>query len=195
MGSGKSTAARRVAQVFGYDLIDADKEAKTLMQQDDAIRARLRRVFGARIMTPSDTIDYAALGAVVFTSFEMLQRLNRIVHPPLLQRLYRCVRESEHAGVVLDAALIPLWGIEAWFHTCIWIEAPRHVRMARMAQKSTGGRETVRVRCAMQEALFAPPARSEEQSRASWRFLRNDGPVGTLYSRIEEIVTCTEEVI
>jgi dephospho-CoA kinase len=106
MGAGKSTCAARIGATLGARIIDADAEAKKLMQNDDRIRRDLESAFGPSVVAPSG-VSFDALSALVFSSAARMRRLNDIVHPPLLDKL-RALIVSLKEPVILDAALIPL---------------------------------------------------------------------------------------
>jgi dephospho-CoA kinase len=158
MGAGKSTCARlfegRDAQV-----IDADAEAKSLMRRDRRLAGALREAFGESVIDDDGLPRFDELGRLAFGSVESLRTLNGVVHPPLAGHLERLVRGCESPVCLLDAALIPLWeGMEAWFDTCVWVDAPFETRLARLAARQGGG-ETEGLVCRMrlQEAILGVP--------------------------------------
>jgi dephospho-CoA kinase len=172
MGAGKSTCAARIHLTLGVRIIDADAEAKALMQNDDRIRRNLERAFGPSVVA-SGAVSFAALSALVFSSAEKMQRLNDIVHPPLLDKL-RALIVSLKEPVVLDAALIPLWHIEPWFGRCLWVTAPASVRCERLRKKTSLGVRSVRRRMALQEAMVKAP------SGPAWTIIGNQGTLSEL---------------
>ena len=134
MGSGKTTCARFFADA-GAMLINADLEAKALMESEPKILQELKAEFGDSILE-NDKISYSRLGSIVFGSVEPLLKLNSITHPPLLKKLKKLLSKEDSRIVVLDAALIPLWNIDSWFDFRIWVEASRQIRMNRILKKS-----------------------------------------------------------
>jgi dephospho-CoA kinase len=180
MGSGKSACAEQCAEATGMRIINADAEAKLLMENDSRIRDELTRVFGLSI-DKSGSLDVAALGAAAFASPADMQKLNAIVHPPLLRRLRDCVF-SRPGPSILDAALIPLWRIEDWFGCCLWVDAPPEVRCSRLVSKTGMPEEHLRQRMLVQEALMAEP------SGAQWITIVNDGTIEQLKSRVDRFV-------
>jgi dephospho-CoA kinase len=182
MGSGKSTAARLFAAETGAMLIDADREAKTLMTGSGEIRRQLCDAFGPLVVV-GDDIDFKKLGQIVFGSRENLSALNRIVHPPLLLHLQRLVRQD--CDVILDAALVTLWGIEGWFSKRIWVHAPQEIRMRRMIAAHKGCDEAAvrdqRKRMILQESMVLEP------HDKSWHRLTNDTTIEALIKTLTEV--------
>ena len=93
MGSGKTTCARFFADA-GAMLINADLEAKALMESEPKILQELKAEFGDSILE-NDKISYSRLGSIVFGSVEPLLKLNSITHPPLLKKLKSSFREIQ----------------------------------------------------------------------------------------------------
>jgi dephospho-CoA kinase len=165
MGAGKSTAARFLAARLAPALIiDADREAKMLMNTDPSVMEQLAAAFGGSIIGAGG-IDFSALGRIVFSSLEKLKRLNAIVHPPLEKRLLACIENSGGKNVLLDAALLPHWGIESRFDACLWVQAPFETRLARLLQsRSDLDEASLRNRMRLQEESLAAPLRRPWQS-------------------------------
>jgi dephospho-CoA kinase len=167
MGSGKSTAARVLGRVLGAPCIDADGEAKKLMEQDHAVLAEITDQFH---VVEKGRIDYTRLGEIVFGDREALQRLNACVHPPLIARLNRLIRREPERIVLLDAALIPLWRPKISVDFSLWIAAPADLRAQRLYEKNGGDYSQIQRRIASQEALFSPPRES-----SFWSIIDNCG--------------------
>jgi dephospho-CoA kinase len=180
MGAGKSACAKRCAEAAGMRIINADAEAKLLMENDSRIRDELVRVFGPSI-DKSGALDFAALGAAAFASPADMQKLNNIVHPRLLRQLRDCVF-SQPGPSVLDAALIPLWRIEDWFDRCLWIDAPSELRRSRLVTKTGMPEALLRQRMLVQETLVAEP------SGAQWTTIVNDGTFEELKNRVDRFI-------
>jgi dephospho-CoA kinase len=155
MGAGKSEAARMLA-VTGFRIIDADTEAKSLMQRDPAILRQLKETFGERVCN-GYRIRFAELGALVFASEPALRSLNAIVHPPLKAHLEQQIKAVPDRRVVLDAALLPLWDCGALFDTLLWIHAPCDVRVERVARRTGLSQAEVLARLALQERMLPEP--------------------------------------
>jgi dephospho-CoA kinase len=176
MGAGKSAAAR-IIQSLGGAVIDADREAKSLMSSDRRIRDQLMREFGPAIVTGPE-INFSVLGDLTFRSFDEMQKLNRVVHPLLIARLRQLMQSGGAAICALDAALIPLWGIEPWFDRLLWVRCPAQARLVRLRDKSPLSEDALRLRMSIQERLFAEPA------GAPWHMVDNSGNLDDLRAAV-----------
>ncbi|MCL2688241.1 MAG: dephospho-CoA kinase [Chitinispirillia bacterium] len=156
MGAGKSTCARTFS---GFDtiVIDADTEAKLLMQSDLKVQFHLKEAFGESVVD-NDTICFRELGLKAFFSVDTLLTLNKIVHPPLVKHLEPIIFNNENTNCILDAALIPLLNIESWFDLCIWVDLPFEIRSKRLKAKRSDIEETeLHRRMRLQEEMMPVP--------------------------------------
>jgi len=167
MGAGKSTCAQLIAGENGT-VIDADGVAKRIMNESEAIKTQLVESFGEKCIE-NGTVVFSVLGENVFRSIDDLERLNRIVHPPLLHELHYLIELASTEKCILDAALIPLWHIETWFTTCIWVHASFETRLSRLKKKLIDvSEEMIRKRMEMQEQLFPEP------HDENWKMVTNE---------------------
>jgi dephospho-CoA kinase len=172
LGAGKSTVSCFFADA-GAIVIDADAEAKKMMQHNNEVQAQLLSEFGPAIRN-GDRMDFALLGEHAFASRESLLRLNAIVHPPLLLILEKMLNTAT-GTVVLDAALLPLWKSLNSFNRLYWISASPEIREKRVLQRNSMPIETIRNRMALQEATVPAP------SGHPWTIIENTGTIDTLH--------------
>jgi len=180
MGAGKSTVAQIVSQKTGMKIIDADAEAKLLMQENTAIRSRLAHTFGAAVVQ-NGVVDFKELGRRAFGSVETIEQLNTIVHGLLIKRLEQLLIKTKEPRI-LDAALMPLWHIESWFGACLWVDAHHDLRRNRVAQRTGLPMDIIERRMAIQYTLLKQPA------TILWCLLTNNETEKELSANIENIL-------
>lgn len=178
MGAGKTTYAQALSCDHRVRLIDADFEAKLLMNSDSEIKRKIRDSFGNSVFKNS-SIDFGELGRTAFTTIEQIKCLNSIVHPPLLGRINDLLNETSVEFNLVDAALIPLWNIEKWFNTLLWINASFDTRFQRIKCKSRFDDEELKRRMCLQQQLFDPP------DPATWVYVENEADPGRLSESLE----------
>lgn len=103
-GVGKSYVTGLFKPYNAY-IIDADKIGHEVLSQEmDAIK----RAFGADIVDENNNVNRKKLGGIVFSDPSELKRLNAIVHPKIVEKIYRAVamRIAEYDVVIIDAALL-----------------------------------------------------------------------------------------
>ncbi len=133
IGAGKTTAARILAS-FGAVVIDADAIGKEVVERSEALQRKLVRAFGKQILSRSGKINRKKLAMVAFADAHAKERLNRLVHPPLLRELKKRMRElaKSHEVVVIDAALLLDWNLDASMDIVLVIHASRRERLRRL---------------------------------------------------------------
>ena len=90
---------------MGYAVIDADKVARTVSADPDILQ-KLCAVFGNEILRSDGTLDRHLLAAKTFSDQEQLQKLNEIMHPPIVEKIDGQIKELQAAGqrkILLDA--------------------------------------------------------------------------------------------
>ena len=175
MGAGKSACARFLADAFAPDaeIIDADAEAKHLMQSDQAIIRVLADAFGVSIHN-GNALDFAALGAAAFGSAHKLQLLNSIVHTKVIAYIEQRLASSDKKYCLCDAALIPLWNIENRFDMLLWISSRHSIRFTRLIAQGRLPEASLRKRMELQESIMKEPAELQ------WRSITNNGTYTSL---------------
>ena len=108
-GSGKSTVARALAS-RGAAVIDADALGHQVTDTDPAVRSALRAEYGEDIYRADGSLDRRRVADRVFRDRDARARLDRLVHPPILERIRSSVdalrASGAHRMVVSDAVLV-----------------------------------------------------------------------------------------
>ena len=113
LGSGKSTAARRFAEL-GAVVFSADEIGRDMMQPGEPVYAAIVARFGAEVVSPDGTLDRSALARIAFsgrdTDAGRLEELNAIVHPAVIARQAALMDEvaarDANAVAIVESALI-----------------------------------------------------------------------------------------
>lgn len=162
-GSGKSTVARALAS-DGAVVIEADALGHEVTDRDPEVRRALEAEYGADVYRGDGTLDRRRVAARVFSDPAARTRLDRLVHPRIIERIARridALRAEGHRGVVvLDAALMLDWGVERGCDAVIAVVAPEPDQLARLARSRGWSEAESRARLAAQRrpAEFAAAA-------------------------------------
>ena len=155
VASGKSTVARLMA-AEGADVIDADRLGHAVLERPE-VKQHIRSEFGPGVFEPDGRVSRQRLGETVFGSPDRREKLNRMVHPIILELIEGQLRELHQRGgrrvVVLDAALL----LETGLHRrhcdlLVFVEAPLAVREARVQHSHGWSAERLAQRDAAQVA-------------------------------------------
>jgi dephospho-CoA kinase len=114
IGSGKSTVVRMLREMK-LPAIEADDLAWEATRAGQPAYQEIVAAFGRGILQADGEIDRARLAAIVFGTKEELDRLNRIVHPRVLDRANRWLEEQQAAGSAAAIVEAPLL-VEAGYH-------------------------------------------------------------------------------
>lgn len=79
IGSGKTTIARALEQ-RGYPVYYTDREAKRIIRENPMVRSGIESLFGSEVFE-GERYHTELVARQVFSHPELLERLNRIVHP------------------------------------------------------------------------------------------------------------------
>jgi dephospho-CoA kinase len=183
IGAGKS----QVAAVFarkGARVIAADDIAHNALRQPE-LRQQVVERWGADLLDREGQIQRKRLGAIVFADAEERRALEGILHPWIRQRI-RAEVEAAEAGpsvhlVVLDAAIMLEMG---WNEICDWlvyIDAPRPIRLQRVAQQRGWSVQEVEARERAQMPLTDKVARADH-------VLDNSGSLEHLERQVDELL-------
>lgn len=174
IGAGKSTAAALLA-ARGGAVVDADALGHAALEEP-AVRAAVLEKWGGRgnLVRPDGRLDRRALAAVVFADPAERAALEALVFPRIGAAAEReIVRAQGDPGarfVVLDAAVMLEAGWDGVCDEVIYLDAPREIRLARLAARSGWTAADLAAR----EAAQWPAA--EKRKRASAAVVNDAGP-------------------
>jgi len=141
---GIACGKTEVAEVFrekGAIILSGDQIGKEVVEKQGTVLDELVRAFGEDILDKNGTLNRRKFGGIAFSSDENRDKLNEIMHPPLLKelrsRIQKAEEENPQAVVVIDAALIVEWGLEKELDHLIFVESKREDNIRRL-QKQKG---------------------------------------------------------
>ena len=138
IASGKSTVAKMLA-ASGARIVDADRIAREVVRPGRAAWQEIVRHFGRVILLPDGQIDRSALGNIIFNEPKSQRALNAIVHPRVLERMQRAVRQlaAEHpdAPVIVDVPLLIESGWHASLPIIILVYVPEALQQTRLMKR------------------------------------------------------------
>jgi dephospho-CoA kinase len=138
IGAGKSSAARGFAARGGI-VIDADALGHEALRQPEIVAKVVGR-WGERVRKPDGSLDRRAIGRIVFASPEERNALEGMVFPYIGQRcrqeIARGLADPAARFVVLDAAVLLEAGWNNEVDWIVYVDAPRAIRLARLANRN-----------------------------------------------------------
>jgi dephospho-CoA kinase len=184
-GSGKTTVARSLER-HGARVIEADRVGHEVADLDPEVRAALVAEYGPAVYRTDGCLDRAHVAARVFHDPEARARLDRLVHPRIVERIREQVeglrREGFRGVVVIDAALMLRWGFERECDALIAVVAPEATQVARLVHGRGWSEAEARARLSAQDS-------NQELSAAADVTLENDGTPESLARAAREAVS------
>jgi dephospho-CoA kinase len=182
IGTGKSTVTQMLVDL-GAAVIDADKVGHQIYLPELPAWREIVETFGAQVLNPDRTINRQALGKMVFADPEGLRRLNRIVHPKMVDRIVELIAEMRAQGevqaIVVEAAVL----IEAnWTPLVdqVWlVVASEPVVVERLAKQRQLSPEQVHTRIAAQLS-------NDERLKHAHVVIRNDGSLDEVRAAVQQ---------
>lgn len=102
IATGKTTVVKMLADL-GADTIDADELVHEMMGPDSELAETLGSEFGTDVVNRDGSINRPALGQIVFSDPEKLERLEHLIHPHVVARMVAAIEEPGEDVLVLDA--------------------------------------------------------------------------------------------
>lgn len=180
IATGKSTVLEYLARRGAY-IIDADKLAHQSMAPDGPAYPAVVAEFGQAILDADGSINRKALGKIVFTNADLLNKLEQIVHPAVFNMTLKLVETSPSSVIVLEA--VKLLEAGPMFSQCdeVWVVTARpEVQLRRLMETRGMDEATARQRMGMQ----SPQAAKINQAD---RVIDNSGTLEELYAQLDAI--------
>ncbi len=136
-GAGKSSLCG-VAEKMNIPYIDADKVYHSLLIPGSECTRALVAEFGAEILSEDGSPDRRVLSAIVFSSEEKLQRLNKIVLSLVTKEIEKMISELERDGnsnVIVDAPTLIESGFNRRCDAVISVLSPKEQRLRRICER------------------------------------------------------------
>lgn len=176
IGSGK-TAATRIFQTLGIDVVDADLMARVVVEPGTPALQSIAEHFGEQILTPDGSLDRAALRQRVFANPTERQWLENLLHPVIREEIVQRLRKADSAYAILSSPLLLETGQHALTDRVLLIDAPEARQIERTCQRDGASPEGVAAIMATQWS------RSQRQERADDVIL-NDGDLSQLEHKV-----------
>ncbi|HMD48852.1 MAG TPA: dephospho-CoA kinase [Bryobacteraceae bacterium] len=156
LASGKSFVGHALADL-GCHFIEADDLGHQVLLPDGEAYEAVVREFGSGILTDGKLIDRRKLGAIVFEQPALLEKLNRLVHPPVGARQARLIADiaarDPQAIVVVAAAILVETGSYKRFDRLIVVTCTLEQQIERAMKRGPYTREEVLARLSRQLPL------------------------------------------
>lgn len=150
IGSGKSTAARRLAEL-GATVIDADQVAREVVEPGTHGLREIVARFGDDVLLPDGTLDRPGLGRIVFNDGRALADLEAITHPAINELTATRMATARRNGIVVhDMPILVEKALSSDYHLVIVVDTPEEERVRRLVHDRGMAEADARSRIAVQ---------------------------------------------
>ena len=183
IASGKSTVSAYLKQ-NNIPVIDCDEESRHVLDKGTNGYKLALELFSEDILDENKNINRKKVASIVFEDKSLLQKLNSIIHPEVINKTHELLAKYESEGfdiAVIDAPLL----IEAGMHKLcneLWVVyTSPDVQIKRAMARDGATYEQVAQRIKNQSSI-------EEKKKLADRLISNDGTHDELYSAIDKIL-------
>lgn len=151
---GKSTVSKLLSKK-GAVPINSDEIGHQLLKRGSPVMGALLEAFGADILDESGDVSRQKLAAIVFSDQAARERLNAIMHPPIVEKsrseASRLVTEDTNCVVLIDAPLLIEANSQGTVDVIVVVTASTEIQLQRLLERAI--------------AQSRPPNQSEAQAR------------------------------
>lgn len=144
IGSGKTTVAKMFNKL-GVPIYVSDIEAKRIMITNDNVISRIQKLLGNDAYINGE-LNRAFIASKVFDKKELLEQLNKIVHPAVKEDFIQWSKAQETDYVIKESAILFESGSAADCDLVITVTAPMEERINRVVERDNASREEIKKR-------------------------------------------------
>jgi dephospho-CoA kinase len=141
IGSGK-TSVCRVFNLLGIPVFSADPEAKQIMESDEGIIRRINSIAGKNLYA-NGSLDRMELAALIFNDHTLLEKVNSLVHPVVLDHFISWDKKQTAPYVIMEAAILFESGASKLVNKIAAVVAPMEERIIRVISRNSLTREQI----------------------------------------------------
>lgn len=181
IGSGKTTIARALEQ-RGYPVYYTDREAKRIIRENPMVRSGIESLFGSEVFE-GDRYHTELVARQVFSHPELLERLNRMVHPAVGFDLKHWAKRQE-GWCFVESAILYESGLDELCDCIVAVVADEETRLRRALTRDYRDKEQANID-KVRARIRAQMSDDELRSRADY-ILEN--PEGAKPEQLAELL-------
>ncbi len=139
IGSGKSFLAQALAQ-RGFTIYDCDRKAKRIIAENKDVQAAIKDLLGEEAFTDG-RYNTAYVAQRVFAEPQLLEKLNKIVHPAVKADIFSPFT-SHLSPLIVESAILFESGLDRLCDKIVVVTAPEETRIARTIARDYQGQAT-----------------------------------------------------
>ena len=185
---GKSTVTQLLAEK-GAIPINVDEIGHRLLKRGSPVINELIEIFGAGILEDSGNISRQKLGSIVFNDASARERLNGVMHPPIIQQsrseARRLVTATPSCIVLIDAPLLIEGGAHDTVDIIVVVSATTEIQIQRTLNRSAAQNRLLS-QAEAQARIDSQMPVSEKMKYADF-VIENNGTIDSLRQKVNEL--------
>jgi len=131
IGSGKTFVAE-IFKSLGCPVYIADDRAKALMINNSDIISDIKKLFGSKAYNSDGTLNRKLIANLVFENNQLLEKLNKIVHPRVFKDFSKFCKDHSQSSVIIYESALVLSAEKRIYDKLVGVIAPRALRLKRV---------------------------------------------------------------
>lgn len=179
IASGKSTVSN-IFRELGVEIVDADRVAKDISEKKESIE-KIASIFGRDILDSEGKIIREKLREKAFKNRELLQELNKIIHPQVIEYFEKKRVETEREEIkIFDIPLLFETKMEYLCDKIVVVGLDTQKQIERVMSRDGSSEELAKKIIANQMSL-------EEKIKRADIVIMNDGSLEELRDKVIEV--------
>ena len=141
IGTGKSTVANMLKEK-GIPVVDTDLISREVIEYPEIIE-KIKLEISNEVFDFNNKLDRKKMSEIVFENQEKLKKLNEIMHPEILKKMWLEVEKlkKNHKIIVLDIPLLFEINMEKEVDKILLIYASKEMQLKRIMERDCRSRE------------------------------------------------------
>lgn len=182
VGCGKSEVIRYIVKNYNCYVIFADDVAKQLQEKGNVCYDEIVALLGEDILEEGGQIHKGKMAEKIFGNEELLQKVNAIVHPAVMEYVQKKMKEQEEENCVdfflIEAALLIECGYGDIVDEMWYVYTADEIRRERLKESRGYSDEKI-------DQIFASQLSYDEFKNASTFLLDNSGEIEMTHKQID----------
>lgn len=182
VGCGKSEVIRYIVKNYNCYVIFADDVAKQLQEKGNVCYDEIVALLGEDILEEGGQIHKGKMAEKIFGNEELLQKVNAIVHPAVMEYVQKKMKEQEEENCVdfflIEAALLIECGYGDIVDEMWYVYTADEIRRERLKESRGYSDEKI-------DQIFASQLSYDEFKNACTFLLDNSGEIEMTHKQID----------
>jgi dephospho-CoA kinase len=179
IGTGKSTVCKLFAE-RGVAVIDADAIAKELVALDQPALQAIVQEFGKSIIDAQGRLRRDRLRSIVFSDLERRKRLEKLLHPLILQEMLSRANRAGGPYCILCIPLLIETAQSSAVDRVLVVDAPEALQIQRVIERDHLTIDEIK-------AIMQAQASREERLEAADDIIMNDSDINQLAEQVQDL--------